>query len=53
MHVSTLKDIIHLCSPPSSLVVTMNSSTCMSSYVFRAIFELHLQQIPLLSCPEP
>jgi hypothetical protein len=31
MHVSTLKALIHLCSPPGFLIITMNSSTCMSS----------------------
>lgn len=31
MHVSTLRAFIHLCGTPSSLVVTMNSSTSMSS----------------------
>jgi len=39
MHVSTLKAFIHLCNPPSSLVVTMNSSTCMSSLVLSAILK--------------
>jgi hypothetical protein len=31
MHVSTLRALIHLCSPLGSLVLTMNSSIGMSS----------------------
>jgi len=30
MHVSTLRALIHLCNPPSYLVITMNSSIGMS-----------------------
>jgi hypothetical protein len=36
MHVSTLKALIHLYIPLISLVITMNSSTNMSSWLFFA-----------------
>ncbi len=39
MHVSALRAFIHLYSLPSSLVITMNSSIGMSSYIFGAILK--------------
>jgi len=39
MHASTLRGFIHLYSPPSSLVVTMNSSIGMSSWLLFASLE--------------
>jgi hypothetical protein len=39
MHVSTTKALIHLYDPLGSIVVSMNSSTSMSSYIFSTILK--------------